>query len=801
MGSYREKVELLRNVPYVLPLTILASSVCLTLILWGLFDSSLRERSQALYSDRVDEISQRLIKRMHDHEQVLRGAAGLFSVKEEVTRSDWRHYVTSLQLDEFHPGILGIGFSAWLTPQEKATNIAAVRGEGFPEYVVRPVGERPVYTSVVYLEPFNWRNQRAFGYDMYTEPVRRSAMDKARDGNFAAIAAKIILVQETDKDKQSGMLMYLPVYRQGKLLDSVAQRHEAFLGFVYSPIRMNDFVTGTLGNLPSDVAFDVRVGAPGTDNLMFSSDLANKREVTHQEHPQFTSKKTVEAYGNAWEFTFRTLPEFNTQLNTWQSSLVLCSGLLFSLLVSYLVHQMMRTRNLAIEQGEEKIASLNNRLSLAVDSGQIGVWDYMVPEQRLVWDKWMFALYGVNEEDFSGAYEAWQNGLHPDDRERGNLEIAQALKGEKEFDTVFRVIWPTGQIRYIKAAALVQRDAAGNPLRMIGVNYDITERKRTEKSLHDQAVMLEQEVGHRRQTQETLAVKQQQLQMLNETLENRVTEEVRKNREKDKILLHQDKLASIGQLAAGVAHEINNPIGFIMSNLGTLQSYAESEKQYLTALEKVAQACCSEQELVSLEELHRKLDLPFILEDIPPLIAESLEGAERVKRIVLDLKDFARTDENSLKQTDLNHCVQSTANIVRNELRYIADLNLDLQEIPLVICNPQQINQVIANILVNAAHAIDGHGRITVTTSHEQGRVLLTFTDTGRGIPPEIQGRIFDPFFTTKPVGKGTGLGLSISYDIVKKHGGEISLQSEVGVGTTFVISLPITGPTGGVGA
>ena len=189
------------------------------------------------------------------------------------------------------------------------------------------------------------------------------------------------------------------------------------------------------------------------------------------------------------------------------------------------------------------------------------------------------------------------------------------------------------------------------------------------------------------------------------------------------------------------------------------------------------------------------------MEDIPPLIAESLEGAERVKRIVLDLKDFARTDENSLKQTDLNHCVQSTANIVRNELRYIADLNLDLQEIPLVICNPQQINQVIANILVNAAHAIDGHGRITVTTSHEQGRVLLTFTDTGRGIPPEIQGRIFDPFFTTKPVGKGTGLGLSISYDIVKKHGGEISLQSEVGVGTTFVISLPITGPTGGVGA
>ncbi len=795
MQIYRKKVALMRNIPNLVPLTILASSVCLTLILWSLFDSNLKARSQAIYNERVDEISQRLIKRMHDHEQVLRGAAGLFSVKEEVSRTDWRHYVSSLQLDEFHPGILGIGFSTWLTPAEKVARVTAIRAEGFPEYVLRPVGERPVYTSVIYLEPFNWRNQRAFGFDMYTEPVRRSAMDKARDGNIATIAAKIILLQETDKDKQSGMLMYLPVYRQGKLLETVEQRHGAFLGFAYSPIRMNDFVTGTLGNLPQDIAFEVRVGASGTDNLMFNSDQASKREIRETYHPLFTSKKAIAAYGNSWEFTFWTLPEFSTQLNARQSYLVLCIGLVFSLIVSYLVHQMLKARNLAIEQGEEKIASLNNRLSLAVDSGQIGVWDYMVPEQQLVWDKWMFALYGVNEEDFSGAYEAWQNGLHPDDRERGHTEIAQALRGEKEFDTVFRVVWPTGQIRYIKAAALVQRDAAGNPLRMIGVNYDITERVRTEKSLHDQAVMLEQEVGHRRQTQETLAMKQQQLQMLNETLENRVTDEVRKNREKDKILLHQDKLASIGQLAAGVAHEINNPIGFIMSNLGTLKTYAESEKQYLTALEKVAQSCCSEQELSSLAELSKGLDLAFIMEDIPPLISESLEGAERVKRIVLDLKDFARTDENSLKQTDLNHCVQSTANIVRNEIRYVADLDLDLHDIPLVICNPQQINQVIANILVNAAHAIDGHGRITVTTSHERDRVLLTITDTGRGIPPEIQGRIFDPFFTTKPVGKGTGLGLSISYDIVRKHGGEISLKSEPGVGTTFVISLPIIGP------
>ena len=286
-----------------------------------------------------------------------------------------------------------------------------------------------------------------------------------------------------------------------------------------------------------------------------------------------------------------------------------------------------------------------------------------------------------------------------------------------------------------------------------------------------------------------------ELQTLNETLEARVAEELHKNREKDGILLHQDKLASIGQLAAGVAHEINNPMGFIMSNLRSLKNYTETEQQYLNALEEAVKNCCPEEQRRQLEELCHRLDLSFIQEDIPSLITESLEGAERVKRIVLDLKDFARADESGLKETDLNQCVQSTVNIVRNEIKYVADLDLDLGDISLIVCNPQQINQVIANLLLNAAHAIDGHGRITVSTSSEWDQVLLTVTDTGCGIPLDIQKRIFDPFFTTKDVGKGTGLGLSISYDIVRKHGGEITLESEPGMGTTFMVRLPISGP------
>ena len=326
----------------------------------------------------------------------------------------------------------------------------------------------------------------------------------------------------------------------------------------------------------------------------------------------------------------------------------------------------------------------------------------------------------------------------------------------------------------------------------IDLAKEVDARRRFEAAMQEQTTLLFEQVDQRQQAQEELLIKQQQLAELNADLEWRVTDEVRKNREKDIILLHQDKLASIGQLAAGVAHEINNPMGFIMSNLRTLNNYADVEQQYLCALEEAFASCCSEEQQLQLEELRTRLDLPFILEDVSPLISESLEGAERVRRIVLDLKDFARTDEDSMTETDLNNCVQSTANIVRNEIRYVADLELHLGTIPPVTCNPQQINQVIANLLMNAAQAIEEHGRISVTTWSEGDNVLLAVTDTGHGIPAEVRTRIFDPFFTTKEVGKGTGLGLSISYDIIKKHGGEIQVESEPGVGTTFTLILPI---------
>jgi PAS domain S-box-containing protein len=257
-------------------------------------------------------------------------------------------------------------------------------------------------------------------------------------------------------------------------------------------------------------------------------------------------------------------------------------------------------------------------------------------------------------------------------------------------------------------------------------------------------------------------------------------------------VVQQEKMASIGQLAAGMAHEINNPMGFISSNLGTLGKYLERLDGFIQAQWDLIEMVTDDGSTAGLREKRKALKIDYILEDGRELIKESQEGTERVRTIVQNLKSFSRVDEAECKHADINECILSTINIVWNELKYKTTLIKELGDIPLTRCHPQQINQVIMNLLVNAVHAIGKQGEITVRTWHENGSIFASVKDTGCGMTPEVVNRIFEPFFTTKEVGKGTGLGLSITYDIIKGHNGEITVDSETGKGTTFTVRLPV---------
>lgn len=262
-------------------------------------------------------------------------------------------------------------------------------------------------------------------------------------------------------------------------------------------------------------------------------------------------------------------------------------------------------------------------------------------------------------------------------------------------------------------------------------------------------------------------------------------------------MFHHEKLASIGHLAAGIAHEINNPMGFIVSNLATMQRYIEKFDSYLQHLEQRLLVDGSLPEDISA--MRRSLKFDYVSGDIRNLLRDCNDGTARVMKIVSDLKTFSRSDSGGMDYADLNECLNSTINIVWNEIKYVADLTRDLGELPPLRCNAQQLNQVFLNLLVNAAHAIEESGRergkIVVTTRKAAEQVIIAIADNGCGIPPEIRSHIFDAFFTTKEIGKGTGLGLSISSQIVHKHRGTLTMESAVGFGSTFVVKLPLEIP------
>lgn len=284
----------------------------------------------------------------------------------------------------------------------------------------------------------------------------------------------------------------------------------------------------------------------------------------------------------------------------------------------------------------------------------------------------------------------------------------------------------------------------------------------------------------------------------NAYLEAELVRRLKENQEAQMQLLQSEKLAGIGQLAAGILHEINTPVGFVKSNLGSLDEYLQDIFELLDAYEALETGGASNEAALSrLRDLKEQKKIGFLRADIRDLMAETREGLLRVAKIVADLRIFARGESTDWAYADLHQGLDSTLNIVWNEIKYRCTLNKDYGDIPAVYCVPSQINQVFLNLLVNAAQAMPGQGEITIRTGRLGGEAFVSIADTGNGIPPENLPRLFEPFFTTKPVGKGTGLGLSISHGIVKNHRGRIEVESTVGKGTKFTVWLPVAPPDG----
>ena len=351
--------------------------------------------------------------------------------------------------------------------------------------------------------------------------------------------------------------------------------------------------------------------------------------------------------------------------------------------------------------------------------------------------------------------------------ERYRRDDQGVIRTGKAFETVEEHVKPTGEKIYVQVMKTAVYDDHGNVIGTQGMFWDVTEKKRADEMLEQKNTQLEQAARAEREAREALEHAQGQL-------------------------VQSEKLAALGQMVAGVAHEINNPLSFVGNNVVVIQRDVAALRKLLK-LYKEADGAVPVELRQRIAEIEEQIDLTYTLENLDGLFSRSRDGLRRIQQIVKDLRDFARLDESELEECDLRDGIASTLNIIQGHAkRKHVRLVPQLEQLPKVVCYPAKVNQVVMNLVGNAIDASREGGEVNVRTRRDGEEIVLEVQDTGCGIPPAIREKIFDPFFTTKPPGEGTGMGLSISYGIVKDHGGRIEVESEEGRGSLFRVRLPV---------
>jgi len=402
------------------------------------------------------------------------------------------------------------------------------------------------------------------------------------------------------------------------------------------------------------------------------------------------------------------------------------------------------------------------RYFFAISGSKIGIWDLDLIKDSGYFSPNVNEWIGIDNREIINYSKVFPKYVHPDDRNHRAQVWRDHMDGKAPYILEYRIISTTGTVKWMSVRGEVIRDETGRPVRMAGSVTDITEDKKAEE---DRKIMEMQ-------------------------------------------LNQAQKLESIGRLASGIAHEINTPIQYIGDNTRFLLDSFNDIIEILKQCRQVIAECAVNPEMAekakAVEQNFKHYDIPYLVEEIPTAISQSLEGIRHVAGIVMAMKEFSHPDSDDTVFIDLNRSIESTATVARNEWKYVANLELELdQALPKVSCTPGAINQVILNMIINAAHSIaekielgaKEKGTIKIKTSHSDGFAEIRISDTGMGIPEKYRSRIFDPFFTTKSVGKGTGQGLSIAYNVItQRHKGSISFQTGDGIGTEFLIRLPLGG-------
>ena len=844
-------------VRFGLPGAVLVLGLLLTLGTWRRDRSAQQREVHAYFDYRSRDAVARIEARLRHYEQALLATRGLFQAREAVSQSAFAPFVASLEVAKCYPGIQGIGFSLRVPPAELDRHLVQLRRQGFPDYHIRPAGKRAVYTSIIYLEPFKERNLRAFGFDMFSEPVRQEAMGRATDLGEPALSGKVQLVQETDEDLQAGVLLYLPVYLNGRAAQTVEDRRRHLLGWVYAPFRMNDFMRGVLGEGEHDLDLELFDGpVASAETKLFDRDPAHP--IGSSTLPQ--ARQTLSFGGHAWTVTTQATPTFMARHGQDTPTRALGLGILVSLLLGLMTFVLarhlakIRSHNATLEQKiQERTQALGERERHF----------RIVADYTYDWELWEdpggAILYcspsceritGYGPDAFTADLGLLERLLHPEDRPAWQAHRAQvhavastreaALTNGGELD--FRLFRPDGEIRWIGHVCHPLHDAAGHFLGHRISNRDITERKQAENALRTseeslattlhsigdavvatniaglitrmnpsaerltgwpmadaldrplteifrtihaqtrvpsldplQTVLAQGEVaglaehtlllardGQEYRIDESAApIHDASGQIIGMVLVfSDVTELYRAEKDKAEIqaqLQQSQKLESLGTLAGGVAHDMNNVLGAILG---------------------LASAHLSTQTPGS--PLHQALGT---------ICKAAVRGGETVKSLL----SFARQHPAESHRLDVNVILKEQVSLLARTTLAKVRLNLDLEgELRPIQGDASALTHAFMNLCVNAVDAMPENGTLTLQTRNvDNAWIEVVVEDNGTGMPKGVLEKAMDPFFTTKETGKGTGLGLSMVFSTVKAHRGQLAIESELDKGTRVVLRFP----------
>jgi len=459
----------------------------ITLIMYVILHEQERKFAQVAFDAKVADLEKTLNLRMKNYEEMLLGVAGLYEASNSVERDEFHAYVSRLHILTNYVGVLGVGYAQWILPENLNEHIQAVKAEGFPDFTVRPAGIRDHYTSIDYIEPFEGRNLAAFGYDMYSETVRRTAMNHAVSNNSTSLSAKVTLVQESDVNVQAGMLMYHPVYKKNKPLETEAQRWDALDGFAYSPFRVNDLMAAIIKDRDGDINFTIYASYSAVPDKKIYSSIASRDTY----NSRFRKKIHMNLFGQVWTIVVVSTAQFDTTNRNHFDEIVLVLGTISSFLLFFLFCAMSAQRQSALllaqsmsEDVHEKNRQLQRseeRFQLALESSAMGVWSWNLVDNIIQCDASIHKLFGLSEHEPLNSYKSFSRHVHDDDRDRVFQEIADVVEGHKNYETQYRVVWEDLSVHHIASRAKIIFDEHDVAVSMIGTCWDITESKRLDK--------------------------------------------------------------------------------------------------------------------------------------------------------------------------------------------------------------------------------------------------------------------------------------------------------------------------------